>query len=418
MIRVCSFYLVNRCALLLLSLGTYIVGCTNKVSQSPTDDGEAPGTVVAVPTLANLGFTNITTTSARVTSNVTASGGSGVTARGVCWASHPDPTTDDAKAEAVTVSGSGAFTVHLEGLTQATTYYVRAYAVNSAGVGYSEEATFTTEAVQSVSFKNNPMFIIGSSRAAYDAEIISNGGGTITERGICWAANPDPTVDGHKVVHSSTGEGRYRCVITGLTERTDYYLRAYAVNEDGVSYGENIPFRTIARGNITYTFNKAANPTAEQVAAYERLQVAIDSAVWYANNYTSATKHVWVNYDPNVPTADANNEGWMRFGANAGFQNLRTMLHEMNHTFGTGTTNWWRNTAISGGKYQLPHANAVLKLITGNEDAQLNADNQHWWPYGLNQNSEVTSSWDYVYNCLIIEAMRKDGLTHSGTYLP
>ncbi|WP_257666341.1 hypothetical protein [Parapedobacter tibetensis] len=279
-------------------------------------------------------------------------------------------------------------------------------------------ATLTTEAMQSVIFDTQPVFIIGSSRASYDVEITGNGGGSITERGICWGQAPDPTVDGPKITHGQAGMGKYRCNITGLSERTDYYIRAYAIDAAGVSYSDNIPFRTIGQGNVTYTFNQAANPTPAQLEAYARLQIAIDSAVWYANNYTSATKHVWVNYDPNVPTADANNEGWMRFGANAGFQNLRTMLHEMNHTFGTGTTSWWWNTAISAGKYQPVNANAVLKRITNDDAAILSGDSHHWWPYGLNQNSEVTSSWDFVYNCLIIEAMRKDGLTHSGTYIP
>ncbi|MNO01000.1 hypothetical protein D3C81_2210300 [compost metagenome] len=61
----------------------------------------------------------------------------------------------------------------------------------------------------------------------------------------------------------------------------------------------------------------------------------------------------------------------------------------------------------------------MLKLINSDQNAVLSGDSQHWWPYGLNQNSEVSSSWDYVYNCLIIEAMRKDGMTsHSGSYTP
>ncbi len=149
------------------------------------------------------------------------------------------------------------------------------------------------------------------------------------------------------------------------------------------------------------------------------MKIAADSAVWYLENYTSATKHVTINYAEGTPTADANSNGWMRFGKNVGFQNLRTMLHEMNHSLGTGTTGWW-NTKVVDHKFQGIYTNELLKKITKDQVITLNADRQHWWPYGLNQNSEVTSSWDYVYNCIIIEAMRKDGLltTTSGPYNP
>jgi hypothetical protein len=205
----------------------------------------------------------------------------------------------------------------------------------------------------------------------------------------------------------------------GLLEKTNYHVRAYAINAKGVSYSSNVAFKTIPKGKITYTFNKAVNPTAGQLEAYARLQVAVDSAAWYLSNYTSATKHVYLNYVEGTPTADANNEGWMRFGTNPGFQNLRTMLHEMNHTLGTGTTSWWAGKIV-GGKFQGQYTNELLRKIKNSTTDQLSGDAQHWWPYGLNQNSEVTSSWDYVYNCILIEAMRKDGLptSTSGAYIP
>lgn len=382
------------------------------------DEEETP-TGVTLPTVTKPDFSDITTTSASVQAQVTDRGDALVTNRGFVWSTARNPTLDDHSTEATSVNGAGQFSVQLTQLIHKTTYYVRAYARNSSGVAYSEEATFTTSDIDAVTFVDGSMFIIGSTVASYDAEIVHHGGGQIAERGVCWGTAENPTINDYKVAHGAVGEGKYRINMTGLNERMDYHLRAYAVNEKGVSYGENIPFRTIGKGTLTYTFNKADNPTAEEQAAYARLQLAIDSAVWYVENYTSVKKHVWLNYDPGVPTADANNEGWMRFGANTGFHNIRTMLHEMNHTFGTGTTAWWWNQAISGGVYQLTNVNTILKLITGDEDAVLNGDSQHWWPYGLNQNSEVTSSWDYVYNCLIIEAMRRDGMTsHSGIYIP
>jgi len=403
----------------LLMLGLTVQACAKSTSDLlPVKQIENPEGI-ALPGLGKLTFSNITTSGAMLKGMVTSKGGALVTNRGVCWNTSPNPTIENNPHEATVSKGSGEFSVQLNSLVQSTTYYIRPYAKNKGGVAYGDQIILKTADIQSVNFAQTPMFIIGSSQAYYDVEILSSGGGAVTERGVCWGTEENPTITQNKSAHGANGIGKFRIGLANLTPQTNYHLRAYAINETGVSYGTDIAFRTIKKGNVTYTFNKASSPTAEELAAYSRLQVAIDSAIWYANQYTSATKHVYLNYVPGVATADANNEGWMRFGTNTSYQNIRTMLHEMNHTFGTGTTSWWSQQAISAGKYQFANGNNMLKLINSDQNAVISGDSQHWWPYGLNQNSEVSSSWDYVYNCLLIEAMRKDGMTsHSGSYTP
>ena len=392
-------------------------GC--KKSTSPVTEKEKPVTVeTTVPTVMTGTFTNITTTSASTGGKVSGNGGAAVTERGICYSVTPNPTIANTKVEPTSVSGSGDFTVQLAGLSASTKYYVRAFATNKAGTGYGNEIELNTADVVSATFSFVPMFIIGSTLAATDVEVLADGGSTITEKGIVWGTSANPTIADNRMKHNSVGTGKYRMMIKGLNEKTDYHVRAYAVNAKGVSYSADVTFKTIAKGKVTYQFNKVNNPNTEQLAAYNRLQMPLDSAVWYLNNFTSATKHVYMNYEPGTPTADANNEGWMRFGSSADFHNIRTVLHEMNHTFGTGTSTWWSGKIV-GGKFQGTNTNELLNKIQKSTGAQLSGDAQHWWPYGLNQNSEVTSSWDYVYNCLIIEAMRKDGLTqYSGAYTP
>ena len=406
---------MNKSVFYLLITACSFSGCKKTPAETSTLMPAEKTDGIALAELGKLTFSNVTTTGALITGKVVNKGGALVTSRGICWSITPNPTIDNNPIEASSSKGSGEFSVALSALNPSQTYYIRPYAKNKGGISYGTQEELTTAHIQSITFGANPIFIIGSSLAYYDVNIISSGGGAITERGICWGTMEKPVVSDHKLVNGAKGTGKFRIGIQNLSPSTNYHLRAYAINETGVNYGPDISFRTIAKGKVTYTFNKADNPTAQQLAAYQRLQVALDSALWYTNEYTSATKHIYLNYDPGVPTADANNEGWMRFGANESYQNIRTMLHEMNHTFGTGTTNWW-SQAIVNGKYSLTYANRMLKLINADESTVINGDSMHWWPYGLNQNSEVTSSWDYVYNCLIIEAMRKDGMTsHSGT---
>lgn len=86
---------------------------------------------------------NITTSSATFGGNLTSSGSSDVTAKGVVFGTNLNPTIDD-NVELSNDNNLGSFTITKTGLTPNTTYYVRAFATNSIGTSYGEEKTFTT----------------------------------------------------------------------------------------------------------------------------------------------------------------------------------------------------------------------------------------------------------------------------------
>jgi uncharacterized protein (TIGR02145 family) len=69
-------------------------------------------------------------------------GGADLTSRGVVWNTSPNPTT--ANNSSNEGNGPGSFTSNLSGLTANTTYYVRAFAINSAGTSYGNQQSFTT----------------------------------------------------------------------------------------------------------------------------------------------------------------------------------------------------------------------------------------------------------------------------------
>ena len=72
--------------------------------------------------------------------------------------------------------------------------------------------------------------------------VTSDGGSKVTERGVCWSTNQNPTISGqHKSVGSGTGS--FSVSITGLTNGKTYYVRAYATNAIGTSYGEQKSFK-------------------------------------------------------------------------------------------------------------------------------------------------------------------------------
>ena len=111
----------------------------NKVTYLGTITVANPATVATVTTAE---VTDIDKTTATGGGNVTADGGATVTARGICWSTSQNPTLADSFTTDGT--GTGSFTSSMTGLTANTTYYVRAYATNSAGTAYGEQVSFTT----------------------------------------------------------------------------------------------------------------------------------------------------------------------------------------------------------------------------------------------------------------------------------
>lgn len=97
-----------------------------------------PGLVTITTTAASA----ITSTTATSGGNITSDGGAEITERGICFNTATNPTTSNSKV--VSGSGIGNFTANLSGLTAGTTYYVRAYAISSAGTSYGNVVTFFT----------------------------------------------------------------------------------------------------------------------------------------------------------------------------------------------------------------------------------------------------------------------------------
>ncbi len=81
--------------------------------------------------------------------------------------------------------------------------------------------------------------------ATCGGNVTSDGGGAVTERGVCWSTSPNPTVTGsHQAI--GTGTGVFSQVIAGLDLGTKYYIKAYATNSSGTGYGEEKSFTTDA----------------------------------------------------------------------------------------------------------------------------------------------------------------------------
>ena len=93
----------------------------------------------------------------------------------------------------------------------------------------------------------NSVTNITSNSATCGGNVTSDGNGTVTARGICWSETSEPKINNlySEESNNGTGTGSFTSALTNLKANTTYYVRAYATNEAGTSYGEVKNFKTL-----------------------------------------------------------------------------------------------------------------------------------------------------------------------------
>ena len=227
-----------------LAAGTY----TFKVTNSSGGTSEASPNVVILPqpTTPNVStsvVSEVLSSTATCGGIVISIGCSEILQRGVIWSTSPNPTVD-LSTKTSDGTGIGAFTSSITGLTAGTTYHVRAYATNSVGTDYGNDVTFTTNPIVIPTLTTTAVTSISLKTAVSGGNITADGGGAITARGVCWATTVNPTINNFRT-NDGLGTGSYVSNLNGLMPGTLYYVRAYATNNTGTAYGNQITFTTI-----------------------------------------------------------------------------------------------------------------------------------------------------------------------------
>ncbi|NVO11296.1 MAG: fibrobacter succinogenes major paralogous domain-containing protein [Bacteroidales bacterium] len=220
---------LNYTLIITFFLMLIVIGC--KKDEQPT-----------IPVLLSVEPSSITDISAISGGNITSDGGAIITIRGVCWGTNPLPTINNSKT--LDGTGLGSYTSIINGLQPGTTYHLRAYATNSVGTGYGADILFSSTTTTPI-LTTVVVSTITAETASSGGVITSDGGAEVTSRGVCWGVNQNPTIANNKTTNE-TGLGSFTSNITNLLPNTTYYLRAYATNSVGTSYGNEITFTTFA----------------------------------------------------------------------------------------------------------------------------------------------------------------------------
>ena len=249
-----------------------------------------------LPTIAIFTIENITSSAASSGGGVTASGGSIVTAYGLCYSKNQNPVISDSKT--VDGNGLGNFTTTLTGLTPATTYYVRAYATSSVGTAYSSQLLFTTLPLAPV-VTTSALSGATATTAMGGGNVTDDNGSPIALRGVCWSINQNPTTkDGR--TSDGKGLGSFTSFLTGLTPGALYYVRAYAINSGGTTYGNQLTITTQdTLATITTSSVLSISPTTAScggsIYSSGGATVTARGVCWSTNQYPTITDNKTVD---------------------------------------------------------------------------------------------------------------------------
>ena len=133
------------------------------------------------------------------------------------------------------ISGIGLFLAVITGCSKSS---------NSTTSGTGNPSVLTTLTVTNIS----------TTTATSGGNISSDGGSAVTARGVCWSKVQNPTIADSKT-SDGTGSGSFTSTMQGLTAATPYFVRAYATNSVGTSYGDEITFTSASVSNTVTDFD-------------------------------------------------------------------------------------------------------------------------------------------------------------------
>jgi hypothetical protein len=205
-----------------------------------------------LPSVTTQAVTDIGTTTATGNGNITALGVPNPTQHGMCWNTTGSPTTSNNKTQEGPVNSTGTFTSGITGLSPNTTYYVRAYATNTAGTAYGEEQPFVSALPPPVA-TTNAAISVSTDSATLNGMVNPNGAattvtfeyGTTTGYGSTATASQSP-ISGTTSQAVSKG-------LTGLSPGITYHYRVKATNPAGTTHGSDMTFTTILATAPTVT---------------------------------------------------------------------------------------------------------------------------------------------------------------------
>ena len=221
---------------------------------------------------------------AAVRLNYVVKAGVEVTEGGICYGSVRDLSVGGFHIEDKNLDDK-ALNAELQNLEAGETFFVRSYFYDGDALAYGEVTQLHACSVPVV--ETSSVTGITKYGAVCGGNIVDDGGSEVTARGVVWSTSPDPVVSLSTKTSDGAGAGMFTSTVSGLLPGTKYYVRAYASNSGGVSYGDVHTFTTsyemdasncfIISQSGTYAFKPVKGNSAESVGSVKSVEVLWES---------------------------------------------------------------------------------------------------------------------------------------------
>ena len=334
--------------------------------------GTMEGSVANPATVSTTAVSSISNTTAISGGTISNNGGGAISFSGVVWSTNENPTIADSKT--TENATSGAYVSNLSGLSAGTTYYVRAYATNSAGTSYGSQVSFTTLAnivaptvnTTSQSQVTNKSFVVSGN-------VTDWGGANVSDRGIVWSkTETTPSLENATKVSTGSGLGIFSSYVHGVDASTTYYVRTFASNSAGTSYG-----------SVATVVTKVTDPQVIKTIAkdgsgdYTTVQAAFDAV---PDNYTGKwIIHIKPGTYTERPTLLNNKTNVYLIGDNADTTIITNNISAGNINPDTGIaygTSLSQTMAIFGNDFTASKITVANTFVNSTANTQINSATQ------------------------------------------
>ena len=200
--------------------------------------------VIRILKLDTVNYSDLAARSVNISGKFIDYGNEEIIEYGICWAVFKNPSVNDQKSIIGEHPSDYIFDSEITGLKPGNIYFIRAFASTVDTVIYGKTIVFKTLDLKLPVVITKQVTGITANSASSGGTITDNGNCDITERGVCWGIDTNPTIRDTKT-SNGTGAGEYTSQMSDLIPDMTYYVRAYATNEVGTTYGESYSFKSM-----------------------------------------------------------------------------------------------------------------------------------------------------------------------------
>jgi len=270
-----------------------------------------------------------------------------------------------------TTDGGANWTFQTYSGFTANSLLVRVYVTQNL-VGYisTENGGFLIYSLSSAVLTTSSISSITNTSAISGGNISSDGGASVTARGIVWSTIANPTIALSTKTTDGTGTGAFTSNITGLSAGTTYYVRAYAINSEGTAYGSQTSFTTTGSQNNTPTIPNNGDGNGDGIV--DSLQSSVVTILnQVSNSYiTIISQNGNALNNVEILSASTDNNytypyGFAKFSINSSSASIKIIYHNV-----SSLTNYiYRKQNINGNIFTMPNAVFGSEIIGGQQVA-------------------------------------------------